>query len=72
MTTQHHNADQLLAQTLLETVRQQVNSEVPLLRARIAGALAYMEGVEEPNHITLEHVRRYLTGEYDNHLPKES
>jgi hypothetical protein len=36
-----------------------------VLESRVLRCLAYLEWVEYPNLITVEHVRRYLDGTYD-------
>lgn len=55
-----------LAVELIKLTEQRVNAQSALLRWRIDGALTYMRTVTAPNTVTLNHIRRYLTGEYDD------
>ncbi|MDT0442294.1 hypothetical protein [Streptomyces johnsoniae] len=55
-----------LAQRLIEKSEELLNHETSVLQWRIREALVYMRSVEQPNQITLDHIRRYLRGENDN------
>lgn len=55
-----------LAQQLIKAVREHTAPRAVLLEDRIGKALAYMEQVGTPNVHTLQHMRRHLTGEYDD------
>jgi hypothetical protein len=52
-----------MAEQLIVEVQKRMNSEAVILREQIDQALAYMDGVENPNVHTLSHIRRLLTGE---------
>lgn len=60
------NREQELAKQLVTEVEKRLNTEAPQLQWRIRNALAYLQGVNRPNAQTLKHVRRFLTGAYDN------
>lgn len=57
--------DGQLAKDLIDLVRQNISPQAVQLQERIDNCLHYLEGVKEPNTVTLSHVRRYLDGTYD-------
>lgn len=63
---QAKECERRLARDLIGYVEQRLDTEAGLLQWRIAAAMRYLDQVHAPNQITLDHVRRYLTGGYDN------
>ncbi len=56
---------QQLGEKVIDDVINLVEGEVHTLQWRADQALKYMDMVERPNFHTLAHIRRYLTGGYD-------
>lgn len=54
-----------LARELIDVVRWMEVPRIAALDKRITDTLAYIESVVDPNEITLEHIKNYLTGKYD-------
>lgn len=54
-----------LVDSLIADVKAKVAPRAVLLEDRIEKALAYLADVTAPNQHTVDHIRRYLTGEYD-------
>lgn len=55
-----------LAQQLIKTISEHTEPRAALLEDRISKALAYLGQVGTPNAHTLDHLRCYLSGEYDD------
>lgn len=54
-----------LIDNLIADVKAKVAPRAVLLEDRIEKALAYLADVTAPNQHTVDHIRRFLTGEYD-------
>lgn len=54
-----------LIDNLIADVKAKVAPRAVLLEDRIEKTLAYLKGVNAPNTHTMDHIRRFLTGEYD-------
>lgn len=63
--------DEELARQLIADVKARVAPRTALLETRIEKALHYMGEVSAPNMLTLGHIQKLLSGEYDD-LPFHS
>lgn len=55
-----------MARALIDHVKRTHTPRLALLEDRIAEVLRYMDGVDQPNPVTLAHIRAYLTGGRDS------
>lgn len=55
--------EERLARELIAEVTSRLGNEAVALQTRIDEAMSYMDMVEQPNTITLYHIRRILTGQ---------
>lgn len=55
-----------LINNLIADVKAKVAPRAVLLEDRIEKTLAYLKDVNAPNMHTVDHIRRFLTGEYDS------
>jgi len=58
-------SDEDLVRQLIADIKAKVAPRAVLLEERIEKTLAYLQPVVAPNVHTVDHVRRFLTGEYD-------
>lgn len=58
--------DEELAAELIRTIRSKTSPRAVLLENRIEKALAYLSEITNPTPPAIDHVRRFLLGEYDD------